>query len=101
MADEYIKRGDAINAVGKWLWDIYGIKESDGTATIFKKLRSIPAEDVVPVKHGKWEEGNQPSYNSDWYFRKCSVCGYKRGDCDPCLDTNFCQNCGADMRGAE
>ena len=49
MADEYIKREDAINTVAKWLWDIYGIKEQDGTTTVFKKLRSIRAEDVVSV----------------------------------------------------
>ena len=33
--------------------------------------------------------------------RECSYCGYERGDNDTNKDTNFCPNCGADMRGKD
>ena len=38
-----IYRQDAIDAVAKWFYAVFGIKESDGTATIFKRLRELPS----------------------------------------------------------
>lgn len=46
-----------------------------------------PRADVRPVVRGRWEKDTPMGY-------KCSVCG--------CLmpgKSNFCPNCGADMRG--
>lgn len=67
-----IERQAAIDTVAKWLFDVFGIKESDGTATVFKRLRELPSvqPDVVPVVHGRW----MPilSYNNTY---KCSECG--------------------------
>jgi len=62
-------------------------------------LNSIPAADVRPVKRGKWINDHNGKYSSsgDNYF--CSACK------DPSLRafgkparTNYCPNCGADMR---
>lgn len=39
---DYISRQAAIDAVAKWFYDVFGITESDGTATIFKRLRELP-----------------------------------------------------------
>lgn len=94
---EYIEREAAIDTVGKWLFSVFGMKETDRAATVFKKLRSIPAADVLPVVRGRWENNH------------CSACGMMpMGEeiwecCDfapPKFEwfMNFCPNCGADMR---
>lgn len=51
-------------------------------------VRKFPAADVVERKKGKWEKvyyGNRPN--------RCSECRQKNN-----YRTNFCPNCGADMR---
>ena len=52
---------------------------------------SQDAEDVQPVKHGKWKNDVQ-----------CSECGWYMEDdvtLSPCfVGFNYCPNCGADMR---
>lgn len=66
---------------------------------VIKDAKSIPAADVRPVKRGKWINDHNGKYSSsgDNYF--CSACK------DPSLRafgkparTNYCPNCGADMR---
>lgn len=52
-----------------------------------KLFEDIPTVDAVPVRPGKWIEG-------ELYIR-CSECGYPAGH----LSDNYCPNCGADMRG--
>lgn len=84
MMDEYIKREEAIEAA-KHAW-AKGLEPS-------QYLEIIPAEDVAPVRHGRWR-----------YFHKqniavCTECSFERD-----LDTNFgrsvnCPNCGAKMDG--
>ena len=64
-------------------------------------IRGLPSADVRPVVHGKWVNDHNGKYSpaGDNYF--CSACK------DPSLRafgkparTNFCPNCGADMREA-
>ena len=59
-------------------------------------LMRIPAADVEPVRHGRWEPGNPI----------CPVCGedkFKGLDADIWSDWTpaCCPNCGAKMQGAE
>ena len=59
---------------------------------IQKRILSIPAADVRPVVHGKWIWQDAPCFGNPYGSYKCE-CG--------CLmphKTNFCPNCGADMR---
>ena len=59
---------------------------------LFDKIESIPAADVRPVKHGKWEECG--GVGGGWHFWRCTNCGavdYK--------EFYFCPNCGAKMDG--
>ncbi len=53
-----IYRQDAIDAVAKWFYDVFGIKESDGTATIFKRLRELPSAqpEIIRCKDCKYFE---------------------------------------------
>ena len=61
--------------------------------TYFKRIiADFPAEDVAPVRHGRWENGNPI----------CPVCGgdkFKDLDADIWCDWQpaFCPNCGAKM----
>ena len=63
-----------------------------GYCTDDVNLDSIPAADVAPVRHGRWEPGNPI----------CPVCGenkFKDLDADVWADwqPKFCPNCGARM----
>ena len=93
MSEELIKKSDAIK-VAKEFWykpDIAGT------------LAELP---TIEPKRGEWIEKSKTEYKTvgDYCYkmsyccRECSYCGYERGDNDPNKDTNFCPNCGADMR---
>lgn len=62
---------------------------------------SIPAADVAPVVHGRWEKRFcHPMRNGEWQYI-CSVC--KDTDYwnkNVCVQKhNYCPNCGAKMDG--
>ena len=90
---DLIGRQEAIDAVAKWFHDdVFGITESDGTATIFKRLRDLPSA-RTERKKGKWIDKSN-GIEGAWNY--CSVCGEQAIDL-----YDFCPNCGADMRGEE
>ena len=55
-------------------------------------IRSIPAADVSPVVRSRWE------INCDGYYPYCMNC---KKEPPGRVMTDFCPNCGADMRGAQ
>lgn len=74
------------------------LERNEITLGEFERLVDI---EVIEPKRGEWIDKSRILYN-DWghyYYRECSLCGYKREDDNPDNDTNFCPNCGADMRG--
>lgn len=56
----------------------------------------IPAEDVAPVVHGKWEFPIFSDGNSNDVRCKCSECGSIE---TPIARHKYCPNCGAKMDG--
>ena len=57
------------------------------------KIKSIPAVDVAPVRHGRWER------TAKWWqggsaWKQCSECGILHLG-----KSNFCPHCGAKMDG--
>lgn len=95
MADEYIKKSDALNAM-EWKW---------AGAAAFRAVSEIPSADVAPIKHGKWIEkeifyDENADVISDWQSARCSVCNtyHTTPYSYYFTDYNFCPNCGADMR---
>ena len=63
---------------------------------------AIKALEESERKKGKWQDNHRQIFDGTFYwFRECSVCGYERNDDDSEKDTNFCPNCGADMRGEQ
>lgn len=82
MAD-YIKREDAIREL-----NAEGYSKN---MRIHKRILDIPAADVRENVRGEWVRWAR----SD----ECSVCGYDTGRYE--MGSNFCPNCGADMRQPE
>ena len=83
MADEYIRREDALGALF-----------APGMCYApmqLKIIKDLPAADVAPVVHGKWGDNGIAGP----ILVKCSVCGY---DCGA-NSFSYCPNCGAKMDG--
>ena len=87
MADEYIRRKDAIHAI------MGQPPDAHYPSWYAAQIKAILAADVVPMVHGEWIH--------DGHHRRCNRCGTyfcntdREGDIIP---NNFCPSCGADMR---
>lgn len=85
---EYIKRKDAVKALGDAHFKNYG--------NAIMIIKGLPAADVKRVLHGKWIFDCERIASDGWKYRQyhCSLCGIKTYG----GTHNFCMNCGADMR---
>ena len=88
MADEYIKREDAIAKPFRFYWQSGAL--SNPVVSV-KSLKALPSADVAPVQHGKWNV-----YSAKDCLYTCSVCSHL-----PVQKTPYCPNCGAKMDGGE
>lgn len=89
---EYIEREQALDVINfaDFIADEHGLLlYADSVQAC---LLDIPTADVQPVVHGHWE--SQIVY--PWKYAKCSEC-HRTFD----VQSNFCPNCGADMRKGE
>lgn len=97
---DYIKRSDAIKAVyEEWdEWIYYDGSGREIASDTEDALCRLDAEDVAPVRHGKWIYHMDDLYPEESTM-ECSVCGdfiFIRGESD-----NYCPNCGAKMDGED
>ena len=81
MAEEYIKKSDAINAIKSWA----------SIHPAIDLIKEIPAEDVAPVVHAKWISLIDDGESN---MLACSLCGELS-----CCKGNYCPDCGAKMDG--
>lgn len=92
--DKYIKVSDAID----WFRPYSHMEESIPFDVLVTDLQdSVPAADVAPVVHGKWEEVEE-LYGDIHY--KCSSCGIEWCFIEGTPKengTHYCPNCGAKM----
>lgn len=79
-------------------WDLFQCEELDKgkpwdghTSKDVRRLLSIPAADVAPVRHGRWR------CHGDCGVTECSVCGWSIEEYVG--DYAYCPNCGARMDG--
>lgn len=87
MAEEYIGR----EALIKGIVDIINTAPmiyAGGLGLALNSVRSAPAADVEPVRHGRWIIG--ATMHHDWM--KCSECLVSQ-DLNGCF--SYCPNCGA------
>ena len=91
---EYINRQATIEALGDvpYVSDTWTDEYSIGEYHQYKKdkaaIESVPSEDVVPVRHGRWRDDDT-----------CSECG-EEPLTEYAVDImQYCPNCGARMDG--
>ena len=70
----------------------------NGIESVLEYVENLPAADVAPVRHGRWEK------QSGLY--SCSECGMTcpydvQADVIEYWACNYCPNCGAKMDGGE
>ena len=90
--DEYIKRKEIRRAYEKLARSYMHGEPYIADWKFDEMIEELPASDVIPVRHGRWENGNPI----------CPMCGgdkFKDLDADIWCDWQpaFCPNCGAKM----
>ena len=103
---EYIERKVVINRIKEYTLDVYDIDLDDakqfggnirienyceGLYEATELVDDIPAADVAPVVHGKWETSSD---RPDSLICSVCKCGFDMWKHDP---HNYCPNCGAKM----
>lgn len=91
---EYIERANLIARIKYYVTHTPKDKgENYAYSVMLNEMLNLPAADVVPVVHGRWEQTEAPFMNE---CEDCSVCGYRTvwGH-----RFNYCPNCGAKMDG--
>ena len=92
MADEYIRRDDALKGVELFQC---GWAEIEAVQTDY--IERLPAADVAPVRHGRWIDAYPDvEPNPMFMYGICSECGFEQGISKY---LNYCPNCGARMDG--
>ena len=88
-------------------WDMFWCKELDKgkpwdghTSKDVRRLLSIPAADVAPVRHGRWDDSGRYTFPGGSTAVRCTECGCKLTVSEFRLNKwNYCPNCGAKMDG--
>lgn len=93
---EYIEREALRNAVKQNTFTKYDYSEEIDFDDFEKVLDRLPAADVAPVWHGRWESVKVPN---QWDKGRCSAC--KRIFESYVWGTNYCPCCGAKMDGGD
>ena len=94
---EYIERTDAVKIAEKYgLTNGSVLGRHTGLADcIARDISELPAANVAPVRHGRWETIVDYDYLwGDLDYPKCSVCGEVS-----LIGGYYCPNCGAKMDG--
>lgn len=92
----YISKEDAMSAIAEVMDANYTAEEwhTDISTSLLATIFKMPSADVVERKRGEWELqvlDDTPPWTVEYL---CNHCGEISE-----LKTNFCPNCGADMRG--
>lgn len=88
---EYIEREAAMRAAQR-AWS-KGLEPS-------RYIEIIPAADVVPVVHGRWDDSGRYTFPSGAAAVRCTNCGCALTESEYRLNNwNYCPVCGAKMDG--
>ena len=89
IMDECIKRGAVIDLI---------TRRYENPEICTQEINSIPAADVAPVAHGRWEWLGPNRLFTDCMCGTCSVCKVRS---KYIVNTMLCPNCGARMDGGD
>ena len=96
MANEYIERRTAYSLAKKVCEAVDSNPRVLLPQIILDLIDDVPAADVAPVRHGRWEKND----NGIMIWWECSECHHDAWyDGDDLY--NYCPNCGAKMDGGE
>lgn len=87
---EYIEREAVLDAIKSVLFDQQC--DCEVMPEVFKRVQEVEADDVAPVRHGRWKNGGNGLYDT------CSACGK---EIYLAIPMNYCPECGAMMDGKE
>ena len=91
---EYIERKqalDLIESAATWGWS---------ENRIYDEMQDIPAADVAPVVHGRWDDSGRYTFPSGSTAVRCTNCGCALTESEYHLNNwNYCPVCGAKMDG--
>lgn len=89
---EYIEREAALSAVDETYLDYFSVVQA--------AVLNIPAADVAPVVHGRWDDSGRYTFPSGNTAVRCTNCGCALTESEYHLyDWNYCPICGAKMDG--
>lgn len=73
--DDYIRRGDVLDIAMQYCPDDDGScsKADVDPREMLDEIEALPATDVQPVKHGRWETWGYVFHGIAW--KRCSACG--------------------------
>ena len=89
MAKEHIEREAAKARLRMWITDC--VETADRFRDCIDLLDSVPAADVAPVVHGRWEK-----HGSKWQCTNCKVLMNLDGTPQE-NSIYYCPNCGSKM----
>lgn len=98
---EYIDREAAIKAMEKADYTAISSDADDCKADYLREIiESVPAADVVPVVHGRWDDSGRYKFPSGDTAVRCTNCGCALTESEYRLNNwNYCPVCGAKMDG--
>lgn len=109
--DEYIIRKAAIAYIRKQSEECKkAFEELGGESGIYADAYndladdfcSIPAADVAPVRHGRWDDSGRYTFPSGAVAVRCTNCGCALTESEHRLyNWNYCPVCGAKMDGGD
>lgn len=89
---EYIERGAAIELL------YYNADET--CSAVVCDFETIPAADVAPVVHGRWDDSGRYTFPSGSTAVRCTNCGCALTESEYHMyDWDYCPICGARMDG--
>ena len=99
--DEYINREAAIKAMEKADYTLIANDADSCKADYLREIiENMPAADVAPVVHGRWDDSGRYTFPSGAAAVRCTNCGCALTESEYHLNNwNYCPVCGAKMDG--
>lgn len=91
--DEYISRQKVLEEMHKWC---------DPCGSGIEAILAVPAADVAPVVHARWDDSGRYTFPGGSTAVSCTNCECKLTVSEFRLNKwNYCPNCGAKMERSE